>query len=58
MKSELIKIENSEYARWNSMIDDIEKYLKNKEEFFTMQQAIGFDLIFRGFIAKDWFRKN
>ena len=40
------------------MINDIEKYLNNNEEFITMQQVIGCDVIFRGFIVKDWFGKD
>ena len=40
------------------MIDDIEKYLTNREDYCTMQQVIGYNVIFRGFIVNDWFGKN
>ena len=53
-----IKIEKKEHMQWNSVIDDIEIYLNNNEEFSTMKQMIGHDMIFRGFIVKDWFRKD
>ena len=40
------------------MILDIENYLENKEDMNTMQQVIGHNMVFRGFIVKDWFGKN
>lgn len=40
------------------MINNVEKYLNKKENFSMMQQVIGIDMIFRGYIVKDWFRVN
>lgn len=55
LNTELEKIENKENVRWKSMVNDIEKYLANINNENTVQQVIGHDVIFRGFIAKDWF---
>ena len=40
------------------MINDIENYLFDKEKYVTMQQVLGIDMLFRGFIVKDWFGKD
>ena len=58
MKNEVEKIENPEQIQWKLMIDDVEKYMTNREDYCTMQQVLGHDMIFRGFIVKDWFGKN
>ena len=37
------------------IINDVEKFLGNNENYCAMQQTIRVDIIFRGFIVKDWF---
>ena len=34
------------------------KLFRNKDDVSTMQQLIGYDMIFRSFIVKDWFGKD
>ena len=58
LSNELNKLENRENVRWKKMINDLEYYLTNKEDMSTMQQTIGCDMVFRGFIVKDWFGTN
>ena len=40
------------------MISDVKKILDNKENFTTMQQVIRIDVMFNGYVIKDWFRVN
>ena len=55
LNAESEKLENKEKVRWKSMVNDVENYLVNINNENTMQQVIGNDMIFRGFIVKDWF---
>lgn len=55
LNTELEKLENKEKVRWKSMVNDIKNYLANINNENAMQQVIGHDVIFRGFIVKDWF---
>ena len=36
------------------MIDDIENLIENKDEHKTMQQVLGIEMVFRGFIVTEW----
>ena len=58
MRSELTKLENSRSIRQRTMTNDIERFLKDNDEYSAMQQVIGYNMLFRGFIVLDWFRKN
>ena len=39
-----------------AMITSIIQVLKNRSQFRTMQQELGVEMIFRGYIVENWFR--
>ena len=44
--------------QWEIFTKDVEMCLKGKTKWRKTQKILGFDIIFRGFIAKDWYSNN
>ena len=40
------------------MINDIRKYLIERNDYETNQQYIGFKVLFKGYVIKNWYKAN
>ena len=58
MKIKINKIDVPNHMQKHDIIDDLENIIKNKDECKTMQQVLGIEMVFRGFIVTDWFRAD
>ena len=58
MRVEIGKIKIGDVIWRQDIVDDIENFLNGNDRRKKMQRVLGVNMIFRGFIVKDWHGDN